>query len=143
MVSIQSFSHLINPNSMTDDTIITSFLIRLCYAVPNTSFVDTNFSRNLQRVGWKPTYQKYFLHSTSSSYTRRCRQKPTLESETILIPYRIHGSHWVAIARRIVNREILFLYADDLNSAQTEESSKPTYLLTTPPYNSTQVPQNG
>lgn len=106
-----------------------SFLIKLCSAVLNTSSVDTNFSRDLQRFRWKQAYQKYFLHATSSSFARRHHLKPTLASKTILIPYHIHGSHWVAVARKIVNDEIYFLYADDLNLAQTEESVK-SYLST-------------
>jgi hypothetical protein len=42
----------------------------------------------------------------------------------ILLPYHIHGFHWVAIARREIQGHVLFLYADDLNCPSTEEMVK-------------------
>jgi hypothetical protein len=86
--------------------------------------LDTNFSRDLQRHGWNHALEKYFLHSASSTYAHCQKLKPTLQTKTILIPFHVHDSHWVAIARRRVNGRTYFLYSDDMNSPQTEELLK-------------------
>jgi hypothetical protein len=37
-----------------------------------------------------------------------------------MIPCHVHGNHWVAVTRRIINDKIFFFYADDMNNTPTE-----------------------
>jgi hypothetical protein len=81
--------------------------------------VDTNFSRDLFRLGWIPAYNKYSLHSSSSRYANKTRTKPTLYTPIILMPLHVQDSHWVSLIRRNIDGRLHFYYADDMNSPNT------------------------
>lgn len=78
--------------------------------------------------GWPTALQTYFLHSSSSRYAHRTKSKPCFDSATILIPFHVHGAHWVTIARWMVSGRTYFLCSDNLNSARTEALIR-DYLL--------------
>jgi hypothetical protein len=58
-----------------------------------------------------------------------------LEESAIVIPFYIHGCHWVATVRREIHGRVLFLYCDDLNDScnktlvksQLQQTSKEFY----------------
>ena len=90
-----SFHDLLTFNSPINDTVIQSFLSRICSVIEGSHAVDTNFSRDLFTRGWQYAYDTYFLHEHSSHYARSTKLKLTLDSLTIFIPIHIHGAHWV------------------------------------------------
>jgi hypothetical protein len=106
-------------NSPIDDFILHSFLRKLCKAKQDIKFLDSNFNQHLIHHGWESAFLKYFLHDSSKAYSKKARQKPKLQTPIILIPIHIHGSHWVALSRCIINNEIYFFYVDNLNSPST------------------------
>jgi hypothetical protein len=94
--------------------------------------MDSNYHRDSHRWGWQFACQKYFYQGcVSKRREKRDQSKPSSpQSPTIIIPIHVHGSHWVILCRRIINKQIFFLYADDMNLSNTEESIKSQYSNT-------------
>jgi hypothetical protein len=115
----KSFQELLTCNSPINDSIIHAYTSILTFQFPTVKTVDTNFSRDLFRFGWKESYKKYFLHSSSSKYAKRTRTKPTLDHPIILLPLHIMDSHWIALVHQRIDDLIHFFYLDDMNSSNT------------------------
>jgi len=132
-LTYQSFLHLLQYGQMTDDSILQSFLHSLRRSHPQTFYLNTNFHRVLSQQGWDSAYNTFFLHNDSSRYAKRTTSKPSIDTDTILIPIHIHGCHWVALARKKICQDTYFLYADDLNSPNTYDTVRTTYSSSTSP----------
>ena len=117
--------------SPIDNTIMHYYLCSLSNTDPTIKFLDTNFHRDFVKHGWDVAHRKHFLHENSSRHSKHTNFKPTLYSPIILIPIHVHQSHWVILTWRIIGERILFLFADDLNSSNIEESIHLLYSSTT------------
>ena len=102
-----------------NDSIIHAYTSILTSQFPNVKTVDTTFSRDLFRHDWIHSYNKYFLHSSSSKYAKRTKTKPNLDHPIILMPFYIMDSHWVTLVRRKFDDRIHFFYSDHMNSSNT------------------------
>jgi len=122
LITNLSFIELLSFNSPINDSIIHGALQVLHHFDSSLKSLDTNFSDSLLHHGWAPTFKKYFLHENSSRYAKTTKHKPNLFDHTIIIPYFVQGSHWVALVRRNISNQIYFYYSDDLNSPNTYNS---------------------
>jgi hypothetical protein len=81
----------------------------------------TNTIPKLHSEGWEAVQQS-FAH-----FRNRPRQntQPLMEGEpAIVLPCYVRGCHWVTVVRREIQGQVMFLFADDLNSATIEEEIK-------------------
>jgi len=126
--SNKSFADLIKYNSPIDDSIIFIYLTILRKHYPDIYPLDTNFHRDLRIHGWNHAYTTYFYNEQRPrGRTQRNILKPTLNSSSIIIPNHIYNSHWIMLCQRVIGQQTFFLYADDLNSKNTEGSIKSQY----------------
>lgn len=126
LVTNVSFSDLLMFQSPINDSIITNILHVFYLSNLSFKYLDTHFSSSLVQRGWNYALKIFFLHENSSRYSKSTKLKPTIHDDTILIPFYIHESHWVAIVRRYINGKIYFFYSDDLNSSSTYDSIRLT-----------------
>jgi len=105
---------MLSHNSQVTDISLNHFLAYLGNSLPSIVHLPTYFSSELFDKGWENSAHKYF--SLPNSSTCRGIQKPTLSSPIILIPVHIHGCHWIALMRHIINDRVHFYYADDMLS---------------------------
>jgi hypothetical protein len=126
-ITRQSFHNLIMHGSPIDDSIIHSYLCFLSDTHPNIKFLDSNFHREFARHGWDHAFRKYFLHETSYRYSKKLHLKPLVNSPIIIIPIHLNQSHWVILTRRVIGDSTYFLYADDLNSTNNEDTVRNLY----------------
>jgi hypothetical protein len=122
-----SFHDLLTYDSPINYSIIHSFLSVIRSSHDAIAFTDTSFHRHLHQHGWLSAFHKYFLHSESSTYAKKSKFKPTLLHPVIIIPIHIHDSHWVTLTRRKIGQRIIFLFSDNLNAKNTEETVRSLY----------------
>jgi hypothetical protein len=97
------------------------FLEVVCDTV-HQPFLCPQFLPLLHRNGWNYTERFFYPNKT---HPKRSIYKPGLREESaIAIPCYIHGCHWVALARREIRGNVVFLYSDDLNDNSTENTIK-------------------
>jgi hypothetical protein len=53
--------------------------------------------------------------------------KPLVSSPIIVIPIHLNQSHWVILTQRVIGDSTYFLYADDLNSTNNEDTVRNLY----------------
>jgi hypothetical protein len=100
-------------------------MISETYDIPH---LYTDFIPRLQNEGWG-NVTRYFSNPSRNS-RRRSLTRPDITGEpAIIIPTHIYASHWIAIVRREIKNQVLFLYADDMNDATSEQTLK--QLITT------------
>jgi len=122
-LSHSSFNQLIIHDSPINDSVIYTSLQQLTNAQPGIRFLDTFFYTTLVKEGWQAVFGRY-LSTNASHRSYRSSPKIPLDSPTILILIHVNGNHWVAVARRIINNQVFFFYADDLNQNSTEREIK-------------------
>jgi hypothetical protein len=104
---------------MTNDSILDTFLAILCSQC-NLSYLSAFFVTVLRRDKTWDAVSDWFNVQEPPTYSR-----PNLSSTTpILSPCHVHGLHWVAVVRRIINNSVHLYYANDLNHEETERSIK-------------------
>jgi hypothetical protein len=128
-ISYRSVHNLLSYGSPTDVSIIHSFLTYFWKSFPGSHAVDTNFHRYFMRLGWEKAFHKFFLHSHSSNYAKKTQMKPTLNSQSMLIPIRIIVCHWVALVWRVHDDRTYFLYSDDMNLANVADTVRSKYSI--------------
>jgi hypothetical protein len=99
---------------MTMDSILNTFL-EVFSTNHNLKYLNTFFYHILK---WDKTWtnlRAWFADSEQGTVS-----EPSINSKTILIPCHVQGAHWVALTRRIINNQVIFLYADDLNQKTVE-----------------------
>jgi hypothetical protein len=106
---------------MTRDAVIMLYIEGFCQQ-HNLKYVNSHFIPHLWEKGWT-TVQNYFASNRRAHSCSISRPKMTGE-KAILIPAFINDNHWVAIVRREIGRQVIFLYSDDLNDANTESTLK-------------------
>jgi len=75
----------------------------------------------LRRQGWDRMKTYFALHRNRP----RTNTRPNITGESaIILPCFVDDCHWVAVVRREIQGQTIFLYADDLNDPNTEESIK-------------------
>jgi hypothetical protein len=84
----------------------------------NSSYLDPSFYTELYNNGW------HSIENRFSSLQQQTITRPALLTPTICIPVHVHGCHWVALCRRIINSTVTFYYADYLIQATTESQIK-------------------
>jgi len=89
--------------------------------------LNTNFHRDFHQHGWGYAFSKYFLHDQSSRYAKISWFKPSIHSYIIIIPIHISNSHWISLTHCVLGQQTYFLYSNDLNSQNMEESIKTMY----------------
>jgi hypothetical protein len=105
---------------MTNDHLITLFL-NIFARRYNVAYLSTFFFTVLTRdCSWTSVAWWFTTHPSRHSTSR----PDVATNPVILIPCHIHGKHWVALVRRVINRHVYFLYSDDLNRAPTETHSR-------------------
>jgi hypothetical protein len=107
---------LLSYGSPINQQVINLYTQLLCQQYPIKS-LDAGFFPMLHSRGWSGV-ERWFTHQTG-----RCRRKstPSINGESaIVIPCHVHGCHWVAVTRREIKGEVIFLYADDMNQPSTE-----------------------
>jgi len=115
---------LITHGSMTIDAILNTFLELLCNQ-KQMHYLSTFFITLFRRDRSWESIQDWF--NTGNHFVP---SQPQIDSTLpILIPCHVHGSHWVGIVRRVLNRTVHFFYADDLNLNNIENALQ-TFLFT-------------
>jgi len=105
---------------MTNDHLITLFL-NIFARRYNVAYLSTFFFTVLTRdCSWTSVAWWFTTHPSRHSTSR----PDVATNPVILIPCHIHGKHWVALVRRVINRHVYFLYSDDLNRAPMETHSR-------------------
>jgi hypothetical protein len=122
-VTASHIQELLTHGSMTSDSILNTFLDVFC-AIFQLHYLSALFYTVLKRDKNWNNVQDWF-----ATGSQKCSSKPSLQSNTILIPCHIQGIHWVGMVRRIIQNQVWFLYADDLNQPSVEAEIK--YNLST------------
>jgi hypothetical protein len=119
-VTIKDLRELLSHATPIADKVITLYL-ELLTTQYNFSFLPTNTIPQMRSAGWTRV-QRCFAQFRN----RQCSNtRPALHGEpVIIIPCFVHGCHWVVVVHREINGEVIFLFADDLNSIQTENEVK-------------------
>jgi hypothetical protein len=117
---------LIDPGSPINQQIINFFLHQFS-AQFDTNFLDTGFFSLLRDNGWNRV-QSWVIPRRASNR----RPSSLLECPVLSIPCHINDCHWVAVTRRIVSGQVYFLYADDMNSKQSENIVKQIFANSDP-----------
>jgi hypothetical protein len=126
-ISIKDIQNLISHGKVTFDNTMLIYInmISETYDIPH---LYTDFIPRLQNKGWGNVI-RYFSNPSRNS-RRRSLTRPDITGEpAIIIPTHIYESHWIAIVRREIKNQVLFLYADDMNNATSEQTLK--QLITT------------
>lgn len=120
LVTTASLRRLLSHGEMTDDTILNTFLAILSDAY-DEAFLSTFFIHILNRdQSWEGVQHWFAQYPIFETFS-----EPLLNSSRpILIPCHVNGAHWVGMVRRVIANKVYFLYADDLNSASTENRMK-------------------
>ena len=123
-VTAHCLRELLSNGEMTRDSILNTFLAILC-AEHNLAYLSTFFITILRRdKTWDSLRNWFATDELVADY-----DSPTMNSaRPILIPCHVNGAHWVALVRRIIDQQVHFLYADDLNQSSTEEHLKELLL---------------
>ncbi len=117
---ISPLVHLISHGSPINNSIIYNYLLQLQHKQKKT-FFNTFFFQDLKSFGWQYAYKKHFLQQNQSNSWLFPHIKPSMDDNKILIPIHINKSHWIAESRQCVNNNIIFLYANNLNSSKIEQ----------------------
>ena len=119
-VTTKELRDLISFSSPINDTIITCYLEKLTRHY-NISYMTTAMVYILRRQGWDRMKTYFALHRNRP----RTNTRPNITGESaIILPCFVDDCHWVAVVRREIQGQTIFLYADDLNDPNTEESIK-------------------
>jgi len=115
--------HLLSHNSPINQQSINLYTQLLCHQFP-VKCLDSSFFSSLQHDGWN-SVSRWFHHPQSTC--RRRSSTPSVTGESaVAIPCHVNNNHWVAVTRRELHGEVIFLYADDLNQASTEAQVQST-----------------
>jgi len=109
------------------DGIIHTFL-QLMRHLTGIHVTDTFFAQDLRTFKWNFAYEHYFTQVTHIRWRSTVSTKPSITHPTILIPLHVNGLHWVAVVRWVIDNQVYFLYADDLDSQTTYESTRQLLL---------------
>jgi hypothetical protein len=119
-VTTEDLRDLLSHNKSIADETITLYL-ELLTEQCNLAFLATNTIPKLQREGWA-TVQRSFA---SFRNRRRTNTRPAMTGEPVLIiPCFVDGCHWVTVVCREVRGQVMFFFADDLNSPRTAQDIK-------------------
>jgi hypothetical protein len=118
-VTCSNMRDLISHGGLTNDSIMNTFLAVLCHQC-QVYYLSTFFMYLLKRNKSWSSVQNCFATSTAQDMS-----SPTANSDApILIPCHVNGMHWVALVHRLINNQVHFFYADDLNHSDTERNIK-------------------
>jgi hypothetical protein len=113
---------LVSHGHTTTDHVITLYIKMLSESY-NIPYLSTDFIPRLINEGWN-SVTRYFANNDRSSRKRKLTRPNKAGEHSMIIPTFINNSHWLAIVRRELNDEILFLYADDMNNSNSETELK-------------------
>ncbi len=86
---------------------------------------------NLHATGGIMLSGSTFYMRTVLVIQKKMHLKPLINSPIIIIPIHLNQSHWVILSRRIIGDRTYFLYADDLNSPNNEDTVRNIYSTKT------------
>jgi len=122
IVTVKELQDLLSHWNMINQQIINSFLSLLSHQF-NISYMDSSFYSILSQQGWS-SVKRWFANQPPRHY-QRTPSRPLLVGEPVIsIPCFINGCHWVALTRREVDNQVVFLYPDDLGDSHTEAMVK-------------------
>jgi hypothetical protein len=116
-ITVKDLRELVSHNSLIYQELIILSLEVLCKD-HGGSYLDPSFFTTLKDHNW--SYISWWFASRHTATVSH----PHLTADKISIPIHIHGNHWVALCRRILDNRIVFLYFDDMNNSRTEEIIK-------------------
>lgn len=128
-ISIKDIQNLITHGQVTSDHTMLIYLKLLSdtYEIP---YLYTDFIPRLQHEGWN-TVRRYFSNPSRRSRKRSLTRPDISDEPAIIIPAHIQDSHWLALVRREINNQVIFLYSDDMNCSRTEQDIKQLIITQT------------
>jgi hypothetical protein len=124
-ILVQDFRSLISPDTPINQQIIHLFLHQFS-AQFKTEFLESGFFSLLRDNGWER------VHSWVFPRRQNINRSPLIDCPAISIPCHINGCHWIAVTRRIIAGQVVFLYADDMNSLASERQVRQIFANSNP-----------